>query len=183
VSGKSTKLVVQQRVEEIFQLRLGGAEFHDIREHADAATDDEGKSREPWGVSDTQLRRYIAKADDLCRERFDANAKHLLSRHLLQRRRLYAHVMEIGDFKTALAVLKDEAQLQRLYDSRPERPLEAFLDSLPPELARATRTALAALLSAGGSAGRGAAGPEGAERLPDGPGGIREPRPGGKADA
>src|SRR5262249_4916631 len=57
------------------------------------------------------------QADELCRERFDAHARHLLARHLLQRRRLYAHAMEVGDYKTALAVLKDEAQLLRLYEA------------------------------------------------------------------
>jgi hypothetical protein len=114
---RSTKLEVRQRVEAIFQLRLGGAEFHDIREYADAATDDDGKPRQPWGVSDSQLRRYIAEADELCKERFDARASHLLSRHLLQRRRLYAHAMEMSDIKTALAVLKDEAELERLYEA------------------------------------------------------------------
>src|SRR5947208_456301 len=101
---KSTKLVVRQRVEEIFRHRLGGAEFADIREYADAP-------ERAWGVSDTQLRRYIKSADDLCKERFDARADHLLARHMLQRRQLYAHCMGAGDFRTALAVLKDEAQL------------------------------------------------------------------------
>jgi hypothetical protein len=120
VSGKSTKLVVRQRVEAIFQLRLGGAEFHDIREYADAPTDAEGKPRQPWGVSDSQLRRYIAAADRLCQERFDAKAEHLLARHLLQRRRLFAHAQEVGDYKTALAVLKDEAELEGLYTRRLE---------------------------------------------------------------
>ena len=115
MSGKSTKLVVRQRVEEIFRLRLGGAEFHDIREYADATKDPEGKPRQPWGVSDTQLRRYIAKADALCKERFDAHAPHLLNRHLLQRRQLYAHAMGAGDFATALRVLQDEARLEGLY--------------------------------------------------------------------
>jgi hypothetical protein len=155
VSGKSTKLVIQQRVEEIFRLRLGGAEFHDIREYADATADQEGKPRQPWGVSDTQLRRYIAKADALCKERFDAHAPYLLNRHLLQRRRLFAHAMEVGDYKTAHAVLKDEADLEGLYQrhEKPERPLEAFLASLPPEIARALRAALAAAIPGGGPQG------------------------------
>jgi hypothetical protein len=115
---RSTKLEVQQRVEAIFQLRLGGAEFHDIREYAGATTDEDGKPREPWGVSDTQLRRYIAMADELYVKRFDAQAKHLRARHLLQRRRLYAHAMEMSDIRTALAILKDEAELERLYEAR-----------------------------------------------------------------
>jgi hypothetical protein len=120
VSGKSTKLVVRQRVEEIFRLRLGGAEFHDIREYADATADQEGKPRQPWGVSDTQLRRYIHKADALFKERIDARADHLLARHIAQRRRLYAHALEMGDLRTALAVARDEAELEGLYTRRLE---------------------------------------------------------------
>src|SRR5262245_66635512 len=105
---KSTKAEVLKRVEEVFKLRLGGAEFADIREYA----------REPeqgWNVSDSQLWRYIAAADKLVKERFDAKAEHLLHRHLLQRRTLYAHTMGAGDFRTALAILQDEAKLEGLY--------------------------------------------------------------------
>src|SRR5262249_53573668 len=112
-------------------------------------------------------------------------ADHLLSRHLLQRRRLFAHAMDVEDYRTALAVLKDEAALEGLYERRDDRTdlLEAFLASLPAELARATRAALAALLSAGGSAGAGAAGQQGPGCLPDGPGGVRAAHPRGAADA
>jgi hypothetical protein len=105
---KSTKAVVAQRVNEVLKLRLGGAEFLDIREYAAAP-------EQAWGVSDTQLWRYIREADALCREHFDAKAEHLLTRHLLQRRTLYAHAMGAGDFRTALAVLQDEAKLEGLY--------------------------------------------------------------------
>jgi hypothetical protein len=41
--------------------------------------------------------------------------KQLLGRHLMQRRALYARAMKVSDVKTALNVLKDEAQLQGLY--------------------------------------------------------------------
>jgi hypothetical protein len=105
---KSTKAEVQGRVLEVFKLRLGGAEFADIREYAAAP-------ERSWGVSDSQLWRYIRSADALCKEHFDARAEHLLARHLLQRRQLYAHAMSAGDFRTALAVLKDEADLEALY--------------------------------------------------------------------
>jgi hypothetical protein len=105
---KSTKVVVAQRVNEVLKLRLGGAEFLDIREYAAAP-------EQAWGVSDTQLWRYIREADALCKEHFDAKAEHLLNRHLLQRRTLYAHAMGAGDFRTALAVLQDEAKLEGLY--------------------------------------------------------------------
>ena len=105
---KSTKAEVRKRVEEVFKLRLGGAEFADILQYASAP-------EQAWNVSDSQLWRYIAAADRLVKERFDAKADHLLARHLLQRRQLYAHAMGAGDFGTALRVLQDEAKLEGLY--------------------------------------------------------------------
>jgi hypothetical protein len=105
---KSTKAVVARRVSAVLMLRLGGAEFPDIREYANAP-------EQGWDVSDSQLWRYVRAADALCKDYFDARAEHLLNRHLLQRRTLYAHAMGAGDFRTALAVLQDEAKLEGLY--------------------------------------------------------------------
>jgi hypothetical protein len=105
---RSTKAEVLKRVEEVFKLRLGGAEFADIREYAAAP-------EQAWGVSDTQLWRYVAAADRLVKERFDARAEHLLARHLLQRRLLYAHALGAGDFSTALRILDSEAKLEGLF--------------------------------------------------------------------
>ncbi len=105
---KSTKAEVAQRVEEVFRLRLGGAELADIRQFASAP-------EQQWDVSDRQLWRYIRAADRLVKRRFDARAEHLLARHCLQRRLLYAHAMGAGDFGTALRVLQDEAKLEGLY--------------------------------------------------------------------
>src|SRR5262249_18513877 len=150
--GKATKAEIAQRVEAVFELRLGGAGFADIRQYASAPTDREGKPLEPWDVSDRQLWRYIDAAARLCRGRYAAPAPHLLARPLLRRERLSARAREVSDYKTALAVLKDEAELEGPYRRDPTAGnLEAFLASLPPELARATRAALAALLSGGGN--------------------------------
>jgi hypothetical protein len=90
------------------KLRLGGAEFPDIREYAAAP-------EQQWNVSDSQLWRYIQAADALCKEYFNAKADHLLNRHLLQRRQLFAHALAAGDFATALRVLQDEGKLEQLY--------------------------------------------------------------------
>jgi hypothetical protein len=119
---KSTKAEVRRRVSEVLKLRLGGAECPDIRDYASAP-------EQAWNVSDSQLRRYIQAADALCQEYFDAKAGHLLARHLLQRRQLYAHCMSVGDFRTALAVLKDEADLEALYPAGPVAPGPAAPDS------------------------------------------------------
>jgi hypothetical protein len=147
---KSTKAEVMKRVEEVFKLRLGGAEFADIREYAAAP-------EQAWGVSDTQLWRYISAADKLMKERFDAKADHLLARHLLQRRQLYAHAMGAGDFNTALRVLQDEAKLEGLYPPTKIAPTNPAGDK-PYEgnLTDAERVAaLAALYARVGAAGRG----------------------------
>src|SRR5690348_8943616 len=85
VPGRVTQQQLSERVEAVFELRLGGAGFADIRQYASVPTDREGKKLEPWGVSDRQLWRYIDAADKLCQERFDARANHLLARHLLRR--------------------------------------------------------------------------------------------------
>jgi hypothetical protein len=108
---KSTKVEVAKRVSEVYKLRLGGAEFPDIREYAAAP-------EQNWGVSDSQLWRYIKAADALCQEYLDARGEHLLARHILQRRQLFAHAMGAGDHRTALAVLKDEADLEALYPAQ-----------------------------------------------------------------
>jgi hypothetical protein len=105
---KSTKAEILQRVEAVFRLRLGGAEFSDIREYAIAP-------EQNWNVSDSQLWRYIRAADQLVKERFDARAQHLLNRHILQRRQLYAHAMGAGDYSTALRILDSEAKLEGLF--------------------------------------------------------------------
>src|SRR5207253_2744994 len=86
----------------------GGAEWLDILEFSRAP-------EQNWNVAESTLRRCIQKSDGLCEKMFDAKATHLLSRHLLQRRQLYAHALGAGDFRTALAVLQDEAKLESLY--------------------------------------------------------------------
>jgi hypothetical protein len=116
---KATKSQIDARVNDVLKLRLGGAEFPDIRQYASAP-------EQNWNVSDRQLFRYIAAADNLCEKLFDAKAGHLLARHLLQRRQLYAHALGAGDFGTALRVLQDEAKLESLYDLDLVRRLEAL---------------------------------------------------------
>jgi hypothetical protein len=115
--AKSTKAEVDRRVHEILKLRLGGAEFPDIREYANSP-------EQGWGVSDSQIWRYIRAADKLCETYFQGKAGHLLARHVLQRRQLYAHAMSAGDFRTALAVLKDEAELEGIYPPKKVAPTD-----------------------------------------------------------
>jgi hypothetical protein len=152
---KSTRAEVMKRVEEVFKLRLGGAEFADIVQYASAP-------EQNWGVSKRQLWNYVRAADRLVKERFDARAEHLLNRHLLQRRTLYAHAMGAGDYRTALAVLQDEAKLEGLYPPTKVAPTTpdgqeawapALRDLSDEELAVAARLAERGRQFAAGDAG------------------------------
>jgi hypothetical protein len=148
---KSSRAEVLKRVEAVFKLRLGGAEFHDIREYADAP-------EQRWGVSDTQLRRYISAADKLMKERFDAKADYLLARHLMQRRTLFAQATAAGDYRTALAVLDSEAKLEGLFPPTKIAPTNPEGDK-PYECSLTDAERAAALGRLYASLGAGAGGP------------------------
>jgi hypothetical protein len=158
---KATKAEVAKRVEEILQIRLSGAEFADIRQYA---------AENGWNVSDRQLRRYVQDSDTLMAEGFERDRDKLFVRHVAQRRALYARTMQIGDYRTALAVAKDEAELQGLYDRLKPSALEQILASLPAEFAREVRAALAAAVSGGGDPPAGGPGQSVAGPAAPGPG-------------
>ncbi len=101
---------VNRRVAEILQMRLLGAEFHDIASHA---------AEQGWNVSERQLWRYIQAGDKQLAATLDKDRERLLNRHLAQRRALFARAMSVSDYGTARAVLKDEAELLHLYDVMP----------------------------------------------------------------
>jgi len=109
---KATRAEVSQRVETVLKIRLLGGDFDDIRQYA---AGDATEARAPWDVSERQLWRYIAASDKLLEQRDECDRKRLLRRHLAQRRTLYARAVEAGDWRAALSVLKDEADLQGLY--------------------------------------------------------------------
>jgi hypothetical protein len=68
------------------------------------------------------LWRYIGRADKLIAESCRTSRKKLLHRHLAQRRNLFAKAVSAGDYRTALAVAKDEAELQGLYPPKKVAP-------------------------------------------------------------
>ena len=116
---KATKPVACQRTEQVLAIRLDGAEFWDVRDYV---RDEEKKEGSLWflkpgeePMSDSQIWRYMQKADELLRQTHEKSRASNLRRHLAQRRRLYARAVAAGDTGTALAVLKDEAKMLDLY--------------------------------------------------------------------
>lgn len=103
---RPSKAELAQRVDEVLNMRLSGAEFYDLKAHA---------TEKEWDVSDRQLWRYVAKSDALLAQSLERDRRKLLGRHLAQRRSLFARALNDGDLRTALAIAKDEAELQGLY--------------------------------------------------------------------
>jgi hypothetical protein len=120
---KSDQLTIRQRVEEIYQIRLRGALWADIRQHA---------SDKGWGVSDRQLRRYVEQSDELIAEAAEPDRRKLLNRAVAQREVVYAHCMAVADYSTARAVLADRDKLLGLYPA--ERHEHTGKDGAPMEL-------------------------------------------------
>jgi hypothetical protein len=118
---KSNQAAVRQRVEEILNLRLLGAEFVDIRHHASAAK---------WNVSDRQLWRYIAAGDKILKETLEKDREKLVNRHVAMRRALYARAVSVSDYSTALRVLDSEAKILGLADAE----LSAIVEKLTKEI-------------------------------------------------
>jgi hypothetical protein len=106
---RATEAEVAARVEEVLHARLNGGELHDLRSI--------GREK-GWAVSDRQLWRYVEAADRLIAERFEKDRDRLFRRHVFQRRALYARVLQDGDHRTGLAILKDEAELHGLYPAK-----------------------------------------------------------------
>ena len=95
------------------QLLLQGAEFHEIRQYA---------ANKGWGLTNRQVRRHIDLAYQRTTDILGHKQEELLSRHLLQRRALYARCLKAEDLRGALQILQDEAQLLGLYPARKIAP-------------------------------------------------------------
>lgn len=88
------------------------AQFEDIRAYAGENDPETGR---PWMVSDSQLRKYIVASNKLLARDLEKDRGDVLNLQLATRRRLFAQALLTGDLRTALAVLKDEAELHGLY--------------------------------------------------------------------
>ncbi len=125
---RATDPIFRQRVEDVLRVRLDGAEGWDVRRYV---AEMEAKGEPPWKIeedgktlSERQIRNYVAAADKLIAESCRQSRNKLLRQHQAQRRNLYARCVNKGDERTALAVLRDLAELQGLYGDEVTRQLE-----------------------------------------------------------
>jgi hypothetical protein len=128
MKAKAAKGTVEARVADVLRVRLDGGQFFQIREYV---REMEAKGEAPWAVpeggkplSDSQLRRYSRRADSAMAEASRASRGKLFREHVSRRLNLYARAINKGDERTALAVLRDLAELQGLYGDELTRQLE-----------------------------------------------------------
>ena len=164
---KSTKAEIRRRVEEIVRLRLAGAELvPDIVQYA---------ASQNWQVRRRMLWNYVDRADRIIARGVEKDRQKLLARHLRQRRLLFARALEQGDIRAALAVARDEAELEALYPPQKARVEHSGPDGGPIPHAHAVTdadraSAIHALLARLGEAG------PGRDPEPDGNGPGPDPR-------
>jgi hypothetical protein len=103
---RSDRTTLLKRSEEVLAMRLNGAEFADIKQHAE---------EQGWGVSGRSLQRYIVYGDKQLAKTLEKDRERLINRHIAQRRALYQKALAEKDHATALRVLQDEASLLGLY--------------------------------------------------------------------
>jgi hypothetical protein len=125
---KPTKAQVEQRVADVLAIRLAGAQLWDVREYV---REKEAEDGSPWRLadgqkplSDSQLYRYIDRADKCIASACLASRKKLLRRHRAQRQYLYGLAVSQGDVRAALACLDSEAKLAGLFEDELTRQLD-----------------------------------------------------------
>ena len=148
MKARPTKAQVEARVDEILRIRLDGAEIWDVREYVREKEQEDGS---PWQLADgatpltdSQLYRYLAKAEQLIAASSRASRNKLVRRHLAQRRSLYAKAVSAGDYRAALAALESEAKLQGLFDI-PARAAKLEPIKTPEDALRVIASAIADL--------------------------------------
>src|SRR5262249_49477667 len=101
MKAKATKQQTERRIEELLRLRLDGAELWDIREFVREKEQEEGSNWHlPPGnqpLSDSQLYRLLAQADERIAESCKMSRRTLLRRHLARHRNLFAKAVLAGD--------------------------------------------------------------------------------------
>ena len=139
--AKADKALSARRADDILRIRLDGAEFLDVR---DFVREKEKDAASLWflaegekPLSDSQLYRYIQRADELMVQHLSHERGKLIREHRAKRRHLYSRAALAGDVGNALRCLRDEAELLGLYPSA-ETELRKELDELRDMLKRIT---------------------------------------------
>jgi hypothetical protein len=142
---RPTDPIVMQRVAEVLQLRLDGAEAWDVRRYV---AEREAAGEIPWTIpeggnplSERQIRNYVQSADQQIAATLRQSRATLLRRHVALRKNLYRRALAAEDWTAAQSVLADLAKLEDLYPANKvsvnvgeiDRAIEQLLANLGPQ--------------------------------------------------
>ena len=134
---RETDPILEQRIEEILDIRLDGAKEWDARRYV---AEKEAVGEAPWKLAEggnplsrRQIRNYIREAERRIAKSTHATRQRRIARHIAFREKLYARAINKGDERTALAILDSLAKLLDLPPSEGDR-LERKLDDLTRKL-------------------------------------------------
>jgi len=131
---KADKATVSARLTDLVRITLQGAMYpFDVREYV---REMERSPESPWHVAEggiplsaSQIGRYWTRASDILDRSHERNRGKLRRRQVAKLNHLYAKAVTNGELSVARAVLRDLAELQRLYPS-PEDALRKEINEL-----------------------------------------------------
>jgi hypothetical protein len=130
------KEIIAARVREIANVLLDGAvpglDVVDFIRQRETETDSPfflGDDRQPLSYS--QCRKIIKQAQRLISDTVKEDRQNLIDLHLARLRNLYAKAVAIADYRCALSILQDEAQLCGLYPAKRTEHTGANGQALP----------------------------------------------------
>lgn len=101
---KSSKQVVNERIEKTSQLMIDGKSRADIIQF----------SSENWKIGERQVDKYIAKAREFIQSEITRNIEFDYAKSIKRYENLYQKAIECKDYKLALSVNKEISNLQGL---------------------------------------------------------------------
>jgi hypothetical protein len=112
----------RRRVDDLLRIILDGAAWWDVCQFV---REQEKEAGSAWFLAEgenplsaSQIRRYHRQADRLIQTSCERSRRRLFRNHLAKCRHLYAKAVLSGDYRTALAALRDEAELRGMYPRR-----------------------------------------------------------------
>jgi hypothetical protein len=115
LSPKSTNVIVQQRVNEIFEMLIQGASRQVILQYANSERPADPArgilEKKSWGLTDRAIDNYIQKANEQFREASNLKADREIGRAITRYNAIYQKSMAAKNYQAALAAQKAIADL------------------------------------------------------------------------
>jgi len=119
---KSTNAQILERVKEVINLLINGNSREDIVQYCTAQ----------WKIKERQTDTYIKKAKKHIEEKVEKEIDYNFNLTILRMNNLYKKSIDKKDYKTALSIQKELAQLLQLYDTKLKIETDVkFINNIP----------------------------------------------------